>query len=211
MKQAESLSDTVRRCVDVVKQLRALDAPAARKLTGKAYLRDAMRIADTTLERLRGLQEKLSPYSPFFETKAFIRRAMAAIRSPHWPSPARELRRYNHMLTPEALSEIVMLDSSTFEVFALAVLIATERHPEAFGNCTDIEAYEARIVALTLERDALYEKIERQYTADDLLIAEADKHGKAAVSFKITGSAVPLGPQAGERLVAWMLAQKGNT
>jgi hypothetical protein len=204
------LNDAVAECCKVVSELRALDVPAQRKLTGPAFLATAMTIAETTPERLAALREKVFDPIANFETKAVLRRMTTAFRSQNWAGPSRELRRYNYnfMLTSQSLSEVLALGSTTFEVAALAVLIATEQHPEDFGTCADLLAYEKRLLELALRRDELYQHIETEYTANDLVVGEPDRHGNAHVTFKISNGVVPLGPNAGERLTNWALANE---
>jgi hypothetical protein len=207
-----TLSEIVAECVAIEQERKARDTLAAWKLSAAAFLREAIRIADTQPERLRELREKIyDPENPmWFEAKAALRRMVVSFRSPNWAGPSRELRRYNFLLTGETLSEVVALGSSTFELAALAVLITTEEHPDAFGKCEDLVAHEKKLMALALRRDELYQQIETQYTADDLLIGKPDAKGNAVVSFKISNGAVTLGPNAGERLVSWKLAQDTN-
>jgi hypothetical protein len=109
------------------------------------------------------------------------------------------------LLTPEALSEIVSLHSTTFEVAALAALIATEQHPQDFGTCENLDSHYKHLNDLALRRDELFEQIENAHTADDLLVGAPDTNGRCDVTFKVSGGAVPLGPHAGERLVNFLL------
>jgi len=204
-----ALAEIVAECVAIEQERKARDTLAAWKLSASAFLREAIRIADTTPERLRSLREKIfDPENPiWFEAKAALRRMVVSIRSPNWPGPSRELRRYNFLLTEESLGEVVALGSSTFELAALAVLICAEEHPDAFGTCEDLVAQDTKLMELALRRDELYKLIETQYTADDLLIGTPDGKGHSVVSYKMSGGAVPLGPNAGERLVNFMLSQ----
>jgi hypothetical protein len=137
---AASFDEVVQEAVAVTRELRALDTLGNAKLSPDAFLKLAIKIADTDLERLAELRTKLEKPNTFglFELASTLRRFVVAFRSPNWPGPSRELRRYNHLLTPEALSEIVSMRSTTFEIAALAALIATEQHPQDFGECTDL-------------------------------------------------------------------------
>lgn len=206
-----ALAGAVTECVKVVQELRALDSPLQRKLTAAAFLKSAMRIANTTEERLRALREKI--FDPektmYFEIKAFLRRAVVAIQSPNWPGPSRELRRYNFMITPEALAETVALGSSTFEVFALAVLIAIEAHPECFGTCVDLLAHQKRLVDLGMRRDDLYEQIGKtDWGPEEILTSPPDSTHRVLQTFVLSRGAVSVHPKdnAGERLVGWALS-----
>jgi hypothetical protein len=204
---AASFDAVVAEAVAVTRELRALDQLANAKLSPDAFLKLAIKIADTTPERLAELREKLERPNTFglFELAGVLRRFTIAFRSPNWPGPSRELRRYNFLLTPEALSEIVSLHSTTFEIAALAALIATEQHPQDFGQCEDLDKHYKHLNDLALRRDELYEQIETAHTAADLLVGQPDSSGRCDVTFKLSGGAVSLGPHAGERLVNCLL------
>lgn len=205
-----SLAGSVAECCKVVQELRELDTASRRKLTAKAFLKSALRIAGSDLDRLRALREKIySEGAAWFETKAFIRRAVVSIRSANWSGPSRELRRYNYMLVPETLVEIVALGSNTFEIFALAVLICTEKHADCFGECEDAVVHQKRFVDLALRRDDLYAQIQAIGPAD-WHVGPADKRGYALVTIKLdnkdTGVVLAPPENVAERLVGWALA-----
>jgi hypothetical protein len=178
------------------------------KLTPSAYLRDAMEIARSTVERLTALRRELEGTRPGLdESRAALRRMIAAARSPNFSRPPQELRRLNYLLTGDALAELATLGSSSFELFALAVQIASEQHPENFGSCESSQDYDRRLLELAMRRDELNSRIATEFTVEDLLIGDPDARGMAQVTFRLSGGAVPLGPKAnaGERLVNWLL------
>ena len=209
-KQLSGHSELVLQAAKVVQELQVKSTCAAMKLTQDAFLRNALRIARSTSERLVQLEASIKQDS-LFETADALRRMCAAVRTPNWTAPPQELRRLNYLITPGVVSELAMAGSSTFELFALAAKITAERYPEAFGSCEDTAAHDKRLLELTLERDELFAKIENSYTADDLSIDSPDERGFARVTFKISGGSVPIGLNAGERLVGWMLASKSNS
>ena len=207
---ANGFEALVAEAVTVERERRARDTVRAAKLTPQAFLREAVAVARTTPERIVRLRAELEGGKPGLDqTSAALRRMIVAVRSVNFPSPPRELRRLNHLLTADALAELGAVGSSSFELFALAVQIAGERHAEDFGTCEDSAAHAQRLVELALRRDDLFGRMTTEFTADDLLIGEADSRGMALVSFRLSGGAVPLGPRhnAGERLLNWMLTQ----
>jgi len=211
LKANGAFATLVHECAEITKELRAHDTLAACKLSAPAFLREALRIAGITEQRLGEVEEKLSDPLRWFEARAVIRRLTAAFASVNWVAPSAEIRRYNWAMTAEALAEIVAVGSSTFEIAALAAKHAMEKYPESFGSCTDLAAHQKRLVELTLRRDELRHQIETQYTSDDLLIGEPNAQGNARVSFKLSGGAVPLGPNLGERLTNWLIANEGKS
>jgi hypothetical protein len=205
-----SFDEVVAEAVAVTRELQALDQLASAKLSPDAFLKLALKIANADLDRLAELRARLAKPNTFqlFELASALRRFVVAFRSVNWPGPSRELRRYNHLLTPESLSEIVALGSTTFEIAAVAAQIATEQHPEDFGTCTDLDLHYKKLVDLAIRRDELYREIETAHTAADLLVGEADSSGRCNVTFKLSDGQVPLGPHAGERLINWVLSTK---
>lgn len=197
----------VAEALEVERELRGLNTAEAAKLTPAAYLREATAIAHTTAEKLAALHAELERRT-LVNAQAALRRMVAAVRSVNYGRPPRELRRLNHLLTGDALAELAMLNHSSFELFALAVQIAGAGHPEDFGACTDSAAYDLRLVELQLKRDDLLARLAAEFTADDLLIGETDKAGRAQVSLKIAAGAVPLGPNVGARLVNHLLSKE---
>src|SRR3990172_5968654 len=176
--------------VELTQELRSLNTVQAIKLTPRVFLREAIAVARTTPERLARLHDTLTDGAPGLDqTHGALRRMIAAVRSVNFSGPPRELRRLNYLLTGDALAELAAVGSSSFELFALAVQIAGEQHPEDFGTCEDSGAYDRRLLELTMRRDELDARIAKEYTADDLLIGAPDSKGMAPGSFRLSGGA----------------------
>lgn len=198
---------------DVVLALRTLSTVAASKLTTSAFRKMARQVAlgtgssEERLAECRKWAEELAPES----VKATLRRMVAAARSLNFPTPPRELRRFNYLTTADAVAELAARGFNSFELFAAASEIATEQFPGDFGTCSDLQAQERRIVELTLRRDALFGRIANEWTNDDIDFRDGDSQGRVRVTYRFTDGAVPVWPKenAGERLVNWVLGSGG--
>lgn len=196
---------------EVVKELRVLDTPAAAKLTAPAFVAAAIMIAHTTPERLAKLRGEIEHPTGHNtgNIAATLRRMVVAIRSPNFPRPPTELRRLNYLTTPETVAELAALGSSTFELFALAAQIAAEKHPDAFGECTDSAAHDRQLIDLALKREELYSRISKGWGPTDVETSAPDSHGRVLQTFTLSQGQVSVHPlgNAGERLTNWFLGQ----
>lgn len=218
-----TLAALVAECFPIVQELRRMDTPIESKLTAKASLSAAIRVAfgkskaqPDAIKSLRELEQKIFHSEPpaWFQAQGVVRRMGAAFRSSNWPGPSAEMRRYNFLMSADALAEIVALGSSTFEIAALAMLLATEKFPESFGACEDLTAHYQRIVELSVKRDELYKQIEEMtYAPEDILTSDADSKGRVTQTFALSNGKVMVHPKAGrgERLVTWMLNNQASS
>lgn len=200
--------------VAATRELQEKNTMQALKLTAAAYLEAAMKIADTTPEKLAVLRKKLETPDSVgaTEVSGCLRRMIAAVRSVNFPGPPSEARRWSYCMTATALAELAALRSSIFELAALAVLIATSEHPDDFGTNESLADHEKHLVALRLRIEELDRAIATAYTADDILIGKPDDKGNSRVTFKLSDGAVTVGPEesAGERLANWMVSQQAT-
>jgi len=192
---------------EAVKVCDAYDkAEAQRKLSAKAFMRYALKKANTTPAKLDALEKAIE--APVMERcRQFRRNALRFLKEPFctcFPTEPRKLTWLVHGSVDELYAELARVGSDIFELFALAVRDATRQFPEAFGSIEDIDQHEKRLKALAAERAELFAQIETSYTPADLQIGALDKRGNAPVTFAISGGEVPLGPQSGERLVNWL-------
>lgn len=119
--------------------------------------------------------------------------------------------RYSSMNFPardEAKSELQALNGNLYELWALAAQHEAARHPEIFGTIEDWGAWEAKAAELKAKREALLERIGKDFTHDDLVIGEVRSDGAALITFKLAPGLVTLAPQrnVGERLVKHLIA-----
>ena len=213
-----AFADLVAETCEVVKEYRTTDTPDQRKLSAQAFVRRAhanaypgMPLAEA-VEQSRQLEAKIKPATSFEATEAAstLRRFEVICRSPNWPGPPSELRRLNFANTPTTVAELASHGSGTLQLLALAALIASEQHPEDFGECGDLDLHQKRLVDLTLKRNDLFERIGKEWTLDDIDTSAPDAKGRVLQTFKMSHGVVPVHPtdNAGERLVNWMLAQE---
>ena len=195
----------VREAVEVTQQLRALDAdPAASRLTPAAFLRECMaldkRITLKSIAKLRKALEKNPPN--LTHSNATLRRMLTALRGPNFPRPpvAKYLERTIKWLTTEpSEAEMIRFASNTLELLCVAVQVAGERHPDAFGKRNSSAEIDKQRADLTVLQQELYRRIGDEATAGDLHI---DDTGTGPVTFQLAPE-IPLAPRAsaGERLV----------
>jgi hypothetical protein len=204
----------VRAAYAVDAELREFDTPARRKLSAGAFFREQLAAAGSTPEKIARLRDDIEQGTThgIFEVRSVLRRMVAFVRSPNVYGACRDARRLRHMLTDYAASELSLLGASSLELFALAAQITAEKHPEAFGESPGTETTAQRMAQLKATRDELYQRIATEFTPGDLAYSDLDASGRARVSFKLTGSAVPLYPTqtAGERLVGWLSRQQAK-
>jgi len=195
-------------------ELRELDTPARRKLSAEAFWREQVAAAGSSEEKLAKLRADIEQGTThgIFEVRSVLRRMIAFVRSPNVVGVCRDARRLRHMLTDYAASELSLLGASSLELFALAVQITAEKHPDAFGSVESSEGLKQRMEELKRKRDALYARISTEFTPADLRYGELDAGGRARVSFAMTDGAVPIYPvqNAGERLVGWLSRQQAK-
>ena len=189
---------------EVERQHRARSTGEAFRLTPEAYLRHALNAASSSVERLDWLEGEIFKRP---ELGGVVRKFEIAIRGPNWPQPPRESRRLSHLTTVAEEAALIAMRSSLIEAFALAARNVARTTPEAFGECEDARAGEQELIELTLKRDQLFERLEKEFSASDLDFSEPDSQGNSRVTLKVSNGAIPIGPRLGERLVHWHLKQ----
>lgn len=209
-KQAVTFEALVREAAAVALEVKALDTLEGFKLTAKDFLREAIAVARTTPERLAALRQEMEGGKPGLDhARQTLRKMIVLFRSRNATRPARELRRYNFLHTAEAIAELAAIGSSTFECAALAVQIAGERYPEAFGTATSSEGVKTKLVELTLKRDELFARVGSEWTPADVEDHDIDNEkGTARTCFRMTKGEVAIHPleDAGRRLVDWWIS-----
>jgi hypothetical protein len=181
-----------------------LNRPENWRLTAEAYVREAISAAGTTPARLDWLEKELAARPEL----GVLRKFEIAIRGPNYPTVPREPRRISHLLTLAEEAALLALGSGVMEAFALCAVRLAKTHPEIFGRCENLHEQEQKLMDLTLRRDEFYRRLETEYSGDDVDLGKPDGEGRAAATLKMTAGAVPLGPNLGERVVSWFLAQQ---
>ncbi len=137
---AKKHEDIARQLREVTGELRRLNLPEERKLSAKAFSTEACRIARKEPVEIERIKAQLVADSgqTWPNAWAAVLRLAREVRTEHWPAPASDARRLSFAIREDALAE----GFSVFDLQAVAVSLAVESHPTAFGKCIDREAYE---------------------------------------------------------------------
>jgi len=207
------LGELVAEAVKVTQELSAMNSPHGRRLTARALFRETLATIQGSPERVARLRSAIEDGEPGFDhTKATLRRMIQFLKQQSCYGAPKEVRRLNFLTTDATNGELASRRNSAVELFCVAVQMASEKHPECFGETEDSAKYAGRMAELTERQRELFEQIVASITADDLLIGEPDSNGRALVSFKMSNGSIPIAPQndAGERLVNYLIANGKN-
>jgi hypothetical protein len=209
-----SFAQIVKEAIAVTKELYALNEPRAQKLSAAALTRSLLAAIQSTPARIKQLRAALEKATPGLDhARATLRRMVTFLRSRNAPlGPIRDPGRLLHLSTRAADAELALIKASPYETFCVAVSVAAEKHPEAFGDCDDPEGFAERLAELKRRQAELFDKIGASFTPDDLHIPDGDAQGRSTVSFKIAPE-VPIHPRgnAGERLITFLLTQQHSS
>ena len=209
-----TFTDLLREAVKTSRDLARLEDRAYYKLSAQAFVRDAIRNARTTPEKVAALRKTLDEDGgrTLREAVACLRRMQKFITEDTCTRAPASVHRLS-FLDPRdlAAAEVVSIgETGLLELFAVAATIAAEQHPEAFGQNEDWPAWERRCAEVRERRIVLLQRIEREHGGDDLQITvhpPCSQCGRVLTGgFTIAGGEVPPGPGCGERLVAWVRA-----
>jgi hypothetical protein len=207
-----SFDQLVREAIAVTKELNALNEPQAEKLSAAALTRSLLAAIQSTPARIKQLRAALEKATPGLDhARATLRRMITYLRSPNAPrGPVREPGRLQFLSTRAADAELALLKASSIELFLVAVELAAEKHPEAFGTCSDPEGFVDRLAEAKARQAELFAKIGTSFTPDDLHIPDGDAQGRSVVSFKISDGQVPIHPRddAARRLVEYLISHR---
>jgi len=196
----------------VARRLSVLDSnTAASRLTPEAFLKEVMALDDKiTLKSIAKLRKALQRNSPpnLTHSNASLRRMVSALKGPEMrrPPPAKYQERTLRWLNTEpSIVELTRFGSSPLELFAVAVQIAGEYHPEVFGRRQSSAEIDNELATLKAKLNELTKKLATDVTAADLNIPD---NGTDPVTFACAPE-VPLAPRhsAGERLIAHLMAR----
>lgn len=189
--------------VEVKKTLDVLSKP--HKLTAKAFLREALQIANSSHAKLDALEENLRrPQFP--RANQFLRKSILFIKEPLCPCPPREVRRIAWLgKMDEAQAELASVGFNIFELFALAVRQTIKQHPTAFGELDSMDGYMQELASTKEKFQKLLSEIETAYGPEDLRIGQTDKKGFGQITFIVSEGAIPLAEGFPERLVNYLV------
>ena len=203
--------ENLKRALAVEREYQKLTSLSGQRLTAKAYLDAAMKNARCDVKDLTRLRREFEdPDGPSLEASRYaLRKIISACRSPQYPWPIAEPGKLRHLGVDAAvLAELANIPGATpMQLFALAVQITGERHPESFGSVESLPAWKQRIAELERERAELYAKLGTSYQREDRL-ETVDGDGRVSVSFKVSNGEVLVHPEktAGERLIRFLIA-----
>jgi len=200
----------VKEACAVTRKVRELEGLASHRLTAKALLRETVEVGGTTIAKVHELRKLIEKGTPGFEDSVrSLRRSITFLESQRWSTAPRDPRSLNWLFSEATKHELSAKGYSGLELFCVAVEKAGEESPEVFGSVESSEEHSKNFAAAKARQEELYALLNTSYTADDLLIGELDRAGRATVTFKLSEGQVLVAPQrdAGERLVAHLISK----
>src|SRR5258708_15004324 len=144
-----AFTELLKKTLSIEREHRKLTSLAGSKLSAKAFLADAVTFARSDLKALAALRRELEGGGAGLDAaRAALRKTVAAVRSPNFPWVPSDPSRLRYLGSDAALAELAMVHSTLPMLFAVAVLVATERHPESFGPVEDHQAWAQRVAEL---------------------------------------------------------------
>lgn len=203
-KKKSQFTELLEEAVAVTVEMEALDRN--HRLSASAFLREAIKLANTTRERLDALQKIIDERPGFEQTKGFLMSLSRTLE--HCSRPFPDTKRMGHAGLESATAELGTGGYTAMEAQCLAVQRLIDWYPETFGIVDDPEGHAKKVKALRDRHARLYERLKTEYGPEDLLIGQPDRESKALITFKVTGTSVTLAPldNAAERLVRWAIA-----
>lgn len=186
------------------------DTLANRKLSARAFVALALRIAEMSDEDLAELERTLNSggFTRYPGCHAFLREATRMMAEATWVHPTDDASRLRWMDDGGvALAELGTLGvrAGYFALQALGAKRATSGTPKSFGTVDDLSAHRADMAEAHRTRDELFARLGREWTAEDI---ELSPNGQTLV-VKISAGAVPAHPKENlaERLVNYILSR----
>lgn len=197
----------VQEALRIEREYRVMATVAAAKLTAAGMQRAADQTARITPAERAKLRAQINSATDMPHLNQVLRKMAAFIRTPNCTSPTSEMRRLRFLSTDAADSQMGILGTNIFQMFALAVERCAEKYPDSFGLAQSSEGHKQHLEELAAERDRLFAEIGTAYKPEDLTFDDVDATGRARVTFKCSNGRVPIYPKenAGERLVALTL------
>ncbi len=185
----------VKEAMEVTQALNALDLPHVQRPNADALFQQALAVDHIPPKNIAKLRAAVESGEPGLEhTRSTLRRMIGFLRSTNWSGVPKEPARLRFLSTDATTGELIRIQSTLFELYCLAIQIAGEQHPEAFGSCPDPAAVAEKITTLRTRQRELFNKIGPALASDDSKNVSPDASRN----------------EAGQRLVAYLLAQAGN-
>lgn len=202
----------VKEAIDLTRQLDAARSRTATRLTATAMMRETLALCGSTPERIAKLRKMVEAGEPgLSDTRTHSFRWMLDfIQDIHWTYPPADPRRLAFLWTDVTEAELAVRGYMPIELFCVALSIASEHHPEAFGESESSKGHAEKVERLAKRQAELFDQIAKSWTAEDADVGPFDREGRAAVTFRLSAGAVPVGDNAGERLVNYLLSKNGK-
>lgn len=189
-----------------VKVTTELEQLSHQKLSAEAFLEEAFQVAKTSDEKLDALEDQLLARPELEGFESYFRRAEKWIKEPTCPRMPQEISRIRWLFSENTESELGILGIDAFIGFALAVRSVTQmKEKNYFGEINDWDDHVEKITQLKNQKQRLFYSIEEAYAPSDLDFDSPDSNGRVSATFKLSNCEVPIGPNAGERLVSWAM------
>jgi hypothetical protein len=107
-------------------------------------------------------------------------------------------------------AEISRFNSSLLTVFAVALAEAADQYPEVFGKATGSKEVTQNIAELQARQQELFAKIQADIPTDELDFGDYRQGRATPARFKNTPVEVAPPQTAGQRLVAFLMSQRGK-
>src|SRR5439155_8938656 len=146
-----------KQAIAVERECGKLKSPRGQKLAAEPYQSAADALARFDAKGRARLRQVLDAGGPGLDRTNFVLRKMvAAVLSPNYPYPPADPAKLRHLgVSDAALAELANIGATPAQLFALAVQLAGERHPESFGDAESLAGWKRRAAALERERAEL--------------------------------------------------------
>lgn len=210
-KTAGRFEEVAARTYEVWRETQRLASHDASKVSATAMFRQALEFGRSSPERIAALRRALDGdgrTDSFPRARAFVRAAVRWLAEGHTTGVPRESYRLNYLSTPsgvleQARPELAILGGANdYEAFALAIQIAAEKHPTAFGAVDDLEAHKMHVAEVTHRWEEMKAALPAAVTAQDMTISDVDAHGRALVALRL--GAIPLTKTWPEELMGFL-------
>lgn len=185
-------------------QYRKLEAGNRR--SARSLIRECVEWAGTARADVEALRDRLNEYPG---CRAFVNRASNSLRDYRYSSPPQSSRL--GAFGDECVVELDRAGATREMLFTVAVMIASEKHPEKFGQVDDMDDYQAKLDQARAKRDQLFAKIDSHvgdlFDIHESGITNSERdRGLRHVTFR--GTPVSPGRGAGASLVAFYLSER---
>lgn len=211
---SRSFDKTLASAADVMAELRSSEA--MRKLTPKAFRREALRAAGCKGPRVAEIEELLANSHASDAALAFVRRLAREFGESQYVRPFKDAAQALRIFGNEdTQSQLAALSITASEAIAVAAWRVTKKHPQRFGTITDFDAHTIRIDELRTDLETLYVELKAALGGDDVAFdqtnlsnSERDR-GLARIIFRQFPS-IAMSPNWPQRLVEAELRRRSE-